>query len=336
MPITIRDVALQAGVSRGTVSRVLNDSPRVDPLTRAKVLETIRDLDYVPSQAARQLMIGRTMNVGVIVPFLTRPSVVERLRGVESALEGSSYDLVVYNTETVERRDRVLRDAARRQRVDGLVVVSLRPHDSEVERVRAAELPLILVDAHHRLLPRVVIDDVEGGRLAARHLLELGHRRIGFIGDLPRNPFHFVSSRLRFRGVQSATADAGVSIDPDLVATGAHSVEAARDLAGALLAHPQRPTALVLASDTQALGALEAARHRGLRVPEDLSIIGYDDIEVAGYVGLTTVRQPLFESGHRGAVLLLEALGGRPVPPVRETLSVELIVRATTGPAGSP
>ncbi len=332
MPITIREVAERAGVGRGTVSRVLNDSPKVDPRTRQRVLEVIRELDFVPSPAARHLSMGRTMNIGVIVPFLTRPSVVERLRGVEAALSGSGYDMVVYSAETVERRDRVFRDASRGHRVDGLIVVSIRPHDVEVERITSAGLPLILIDAYHRLLPRVVIDDVQGGRLAARHLLELGHRRIGFIGDVPRTPFHFVSSRLRFQGVRSAMAAAGVPMDPDLVATGAPSLEVARELVIGLLSNAAAPTGLVCASDTQALGAMEAVRALGLRVPEDVSIVGYDDIEVAGYVGLTTVRQPLFESGGLGAARLLEAVARGSIPVIRETLPVELIVRATTAP----
>lgn len=332
MRITIREVANLAGVGRGTVSRVLNESPAVDPATRARVLAAIRELDFVPSPAARQLTLGRTMSVGVMVPFLTRPSVVERLRGIESALAGTGYDMVVYNAETAERRDRLFRDVARGHRVDGLIVVSLRPHDAEAARIVAAGTPLVLVDAFHRLLPRVVVDDVLGGRLSARHLIDRGHRRIAFVGDLPQARFSFVSSRLRARGMAAAFAEVGRSMDPALVATGEHSIQAACELVRRLLRGVDPPTAIVCASDTQALGALQAARETGMTVPDDLSVVGYDDIELASYVGLTTVRQPLQESGRLGAALLLDALAGRALRPERITLPVELIVRSSTAP----
>lgn len=332
MPITIREVASLAGVGRGTVSRVLNDSPAVDPATRARVLDAIRQLDFVPNPAGRQLTLGRTMSVGVVVPFLTRPSVVERLRGVESALGGTGYDMVVYNAETAERRDRLFRDVARGHRVDGLIVVSLRPHDMEVARIIASGMPLVLVDGYHRLLPRVVVDDVLGGRLAARHLIDRGHRRIAFVGDLPQARFSFVSSRLRARGMAAALAEVGRSMDPTLVVNGEHSIEAACDLVRRLLRGAAPPTAIVCASDTQALGALQAAREIGVRVPDELSVVGYDDIEVARYVGLTTVRQPLHESGRLGSALLLDALAGRHLQADRVTLPVELIIRSSTAP----
>ena len=333
MRVTIREVAHLAGVGRGTVSRVLNDSPAVDPATRKRVLDAIRDLDFVPSAAARRLTSGRTMSVGVLVPFLTRPSVVERLRGIEEALGGTDYDMIVYNAETPERRDRIFRDVARGHRVDGVMVVSLRPHDAEVARIVAGGTPLVLVDAYHRLLPRVVVDDVLGGRLAAQHAIDLGHRRIAFIGDLPASRFNFISSRLRARGVKAALACAGPDIAPPIIVMGEPTVEAAAELAASLLARPDRPTAIVCASDTQALGVLRAARDAGLRVPEDLSVVGYDDIEIAGHVGLSTIRQPLHESGRRGAALLLEALAGHPIAAVRTTLPVELSIRSTTAPA---
>lgn len=332
MPPTIRDVAMRAGVGRGTVSRVLNDSPRVAPRTRARVNQAIAELDFVPNPVGRQLSLGRTMAIGVIAPFLTRPSVVERLRGVEATLVGTAYDMIAFNVETVERRDAVFRDVARRHRIDGLIVISLRPHPDEVAHMVSAGMPCILVDTNHPGLSRVVVDDVAGGRLATRHLLELGHRRIAFLGDLPRTTFSFSSSRLRSRGYHRALGEAGIPFDPALVATAQHSRTTARDLACRLLAAPDRPTGIVCASDTQAFGVLEAARDLALVVPDDLSVVGYDDIETAAFLNLTTVRQPLVESGARGASLLLEALAGGPTAPHRETLPVELIIRGTTAP----
>jgi LacI family transcriptional regulator/LacI family repressor for deo operon, udp, cdd, tsx, nupC, and nupG len=332
MATTIRDVARVAGVGVGTVSRVLNDSPRVDPATRAKVRAAIKELDYVPSAIARSLSTGRTGAIGVIVPFLTRPSVVERLRGVEAALSGSPYDLVVFNIETPERRETVIRLLVRRDRVDGVIILSLSPHPAEVAQIDRADVPTVLVDAHHRAFTRVVVDDVAGGRLAAEYLIGLGHRRIGFLGDDPATRFKFSPSRLRRVGVARALRAAGLEMRSEHVRLGGFQKETARRIAAELLATTPPPTAIICGSDVEALGVLDAARGLGVAVPAQLSVVGYDDIEIAGDLGLTTIRQPLFESGRRGAEMLLAAMSGTPGRIVRELLPVELIVRTTTGP----
>ena len=329
---TIADVARVAGVGRGTVSRVLNERPNVDPQTRERVLAAIRQLDYVPSSAARRLSLGRTHTIAVVVPYLTRPSVVERLRGIEHALAQAAYDMIVFNVETPQRRDEVLRDLPRPARIDGLILVSIAPHGHELRQIRHADLPVVLVDAHHRSLPRVVVDDVGGGRLAARHLLDLGHVRIGFIGDPRRPPIGFSSSRLRLRGVEQALRADGLEIPEELIGLGEHGRQRARELASDLLRSPLPPTAIVAASDTQALGVLEAASDLGLQVPGDLSIVGYDDIEAADYVGLTTIHQPLMEAGSRAVRRLLGEIGGLPQPALREVLDVWLVARGTTSP----
>lgn len=328
---TIRDVARLAAVGVGTVSRVLNDSPRVDPATRERVIAAITDLDYVPSAVARRLSTGRNGAIGVVVPFLTRPSVVERLHGVEAALSETLYDLVVFNIETPERREKVIRLLARRDRVDGLIILSLAPHRGELAQIHRSGIPTVLVDAHHRAFSRVVVDDVAGGRLASSYLIELGHRRVGFLGDDPQSRFKFSPSRLRRVGVARALRAAGLELRPEYVRTGGFR-ETARRIAAELLELELPPTAIVCGSDVEALGVLEAAREAGVAVPGRISVIGYDDIEIAGDLGLTTVRQPLFESGRRGVELLLAAMDGAEVPPVRELLPLELVVRATTGP----
>jgi DNA-binding LacI/PurR family transcriptional regulator len=332
---TIRDVARRAGVGRGTVSRVLNDSSRVDPATRRRVLAAISELDFTPSLLGRRFSLGRTLTVGVVVYFLTRPAVVERLRGIEFALASTPYDLTVFNVETVDRRDAVMRDLFRSGRIDGVIVVSFSPRDQDVLRIRQSAVPTVLIDAYHRGLPRIVVDDVAGGKLAVQHLLDLGHRRIAFLGDMPRGPFGFSSSRLRHQGVRKRLRDAGLSLPEAYVRVGEHSRPLAREFAGELLSLPVPPTAIVCASDTQALGALAAARELGRRVPEDVSIVGYDDIEIAGLLGLTTVRQPLFESGVRGSQWLLELMDGTRPSDLREGLDLELVIRTSTGPATS-
>jgi DNA-binding LacI/PurR family transcriptional regulator len=329
---TIRDVARLAEVGVGTVSRVLNDSPRVDPATRQRVRDAIAELDFVPSATARRLSTGRTGAIGVVVPFLTRPSVVERLRGVEAALAHTPYDLVVFNIETPERRDAVIRLLARGDRVDGLILLSLSPHAGELAQIARTRIPTVLVDGYHRSLSRVVVDDRAGGRLAATYLIGLGHSRIGFLGDDPETRWKFSPSRLRRAGIASALRSVGQDLRPQYVHAGGIPRETARRAAAELLGLTPPPTAIVCGSDVEALGVLEAARLANVPVPGRLSVIGYDDIEIAGDLGLTTIRQPLEESGRRGVALLLEAMDGAGGRPVREVLPVELVVRATTGP----
>jgi len=333
--VTITDVARLAGVGRGTVSRVLNERANVDPTTRARVLFAIRELDYVPSPTARRLSLRRTHTVAVILPYLTRPSTVERLRGIEFGLALAGYDMIVVNVETVERRDAVFRELPRSERVDGLIIVSLSPHPHELERITRSGLPAILVDAYHRTLPRVVVDDVQGGHLATDHLIGLGHQRIGFIGDIPRAPLGFKPSRLRFSGYRRALTDAGLVISAEMVAVGIHSRSGASELARVMLARRLRPTAIVCASDTQAAGVLVAAAALGLSVPGDLSVTGYDDLELADHLELTTVRQPLFESGLRAVQRILLGIDRQPMTPFREVLPISLVERRTTA-APSP
>jgi DNA-binding LacI/PurR family transcriptional regulator len=331
-PARIADVAALAGVGIATVSRVLNGRANVAHATRERVLSAIEELDYRPSSVARNLSLKRTQVIGVVTAFLTNPSPIERVRGIVTALGDSPYDLALFDVESAGRERRAFRLLADRSRTDGLLIVSFVPPAGEVARLVTAGIATVLIDARHDTLPAVVIDDVEGGRLATSYLLELGHRRVAFIGDKPTDEFRFDSSRDRTVGYERALADAAVPLRPEYVREGTPFRHVARSIAEELLRLPERPTAIFAASDTQALGVLEAARALRIRVPEDLSVIGFDDIEIASYVGLTTVRQPLFESGRRGAELLLGALAGMPPPARVETLPLELVVRGTTRP----
>ncbi len=327
---TISRVASLAGVGVGTVSRVLNDSGSVSAPTRVRVLEAIAALEYEPSAAARALSTGRTGAIGVLAPFFTEPSVVERLRGVTQRLSRAGYQVVLFDVESPEQGDRAVRSLAAKGRVDGLLVLSLPPTGAQLARLEAAGVPVVLVDRKDEGGSSVFTDDRAGGRLAAEHLLELGHERIAFVGDIEDGPFGFTSSRLRREGFAAALAEAGVPLQPDLVRAGPHRRDAARAHGHELLALPAPPTAVFAASDHQALGLLEAATNAGVRVPDRLSVIGFDDVEIARYAGLTTVAQPLEASGARGAELLLEALAGE--RPRSLELALELRVRATTAP----
>ena len=327
----IADVAALAGVGEATVSRVLNGHANVRPATRERVLEAIRMLNYRPSSVARNLSLRRTMVVAVVLPWFTNPSAVERVRGIVESISPSPYDLMIFDVESEDKQRRAFELLERGDRADGLLIVSTLPPDPELERLRAANVPCVLVDAQHASLPSVVVDDVAGGEMATRHLIELGHRRIGFIGDTPPE-FRFDWSRDRTRGYQHALERAGIELRAEYVREGTRSMHVARSIASELLRLRDAPTAIFAASDTQALGVLEAARALGLRVPDDLSVIGFDDIEIASYASLTTVRQPLFESGRRGAELLLASLAGNPPAARVETLQLDLIVRGTTRP----
>jgi DNA-binding LacI/PurR family transcriptional regulator len=312
-----------------TVSRVLNDIPIVRSEMRERVREAIADLGYRPSSTARSLSLGRTLAIGVVAPFFATPSVVERLRGVSQRAGRHGYALMLFDVETPAQRADAFRDFARPDRIDGLLVISLPVADDEVAALQRDGLPVVMVDIGHPRVPHVVIDDARGGELAAGHLLERGHRRIGFVGDVPANPFGFASSEERRRGFRRALRTAGIAPVADLEYLGRHCREEARALASAMLRRPDRPTAVFAASDTQAVGVLEAARALRLRVPEDVAVIGFDDIDVAAALGLSTVRQPLRQSGARGADLLVAEIAGHQAP-AEPLAPLRVVARRTT------
>jgi LacI family transcriptional regulator, galactose operon repressor len=327
----IRDVAALAGVGVGTVSRVLNDSPGVARATRERVRAVMDELGYRPSATARNLSLGRTQTLGVIAPFFTSPSVVERLRGIDDVVGRSPYDLTLFNIETRDQRRAALRRFARRDRVDGVLIISLPLTPAEIRALNRDGLPAVCVDVANAILPHVAIDDVGGGAMAARHLLEAGHRHIAFIGDVEENPFGFASSERRLQGFRAALDGAGVALPSSYVKRGPFGRATAGRLARQLLSLRRRPTAIFAASDVQAFGVLDAAARAGLTVPDDLSVIGFDDIELAAAIGLTTVRQPLRESGRAGAALLLGAIDGNGTRTAVVLPELAVVRRRTVG-----
>lgn len=334
-PPTIWDVARRARVSPGTVSRALAGNPRVTPATRARVVEAAEGLQYRPNLAARRLSTGRTLSISVLVPFFTRPSVSERLNGAVGVLAETPFDLVIHNVASPRQRAAVFERFPNRHQADGVLIISLTPNDDDVARIRRADVPVVLIDADNAALAdlhRIIVDDVAGGRAVTEHLIRLGHTGIGFVGDIEENPFHFTSSRDRHLGYRQAIEAKGLPPRPELFAEGEHGRDVARHLAARMLGLPEPPTAIVAASDTQAFGVLEAARERGLRVPEDLSVVGYDDIEMAAVAGLTTMRQPLYESGRLGMGLLLHLVRDPEARQMRHLLASELVVRRSTAP----
>lgn len=329
--VTIRDVAKKAGVGIGTVSRVLNGSNSVSETTRQKVQTAILDLQYTPNPAARRLSRGKTMVIGVIVPYFTNPSVVRRLQGIVSVITESLYDLILFDVESEERRDVFLHNVPRRHMVDGLLVVSLTPSDDDAVQMVDSLLPTVLIDAHHPQISRVIVDNIAGGYQATKHLIDLGHRKIGFISDFLNDPFNS-PVRDRFQGYKNALAEAAIPFNPAYHRQGSHGRSPAREMAYTLLSMPDAPTAIFAYSDTQAVGILEAAREMGIKVPDQLSVIGFDNIEAAEYLQITTVRQALYESGVRGCKLLLDLMAAPLLTPVEISLPTELMLRNSTAP----
>jgi LacI family transcriptional regulator len=326
---TIADVAAEAGVGASTVSRVLNGG-QVSAPVRARVLAAIDTLDYRPRASARSLVTGATQTIALVIPFFTHPSALERVRGVLAAVDETDYDHVLCNVASPAQRDEYLGRGSPLDRSDGLLLVSLAPRDDEAEAFLRAGAPVVVLDAFHPRLPCLRIDDVAGGMLATRHLIELGHERIAFVGDRPDPDFGFVASDRRREGYRRALAEAGIPARPELERFGPHGRPVAHRLTRELLTLPEPPTAIFAASDTQALGVLEAAGFEGFSVPDDLSVIGFDDLEIAPYVGLTTVHQPLEESGRRAVERLLAAMSDEDAPPDDGRLRLELVVRRTT------
>jgi LacI family transcriptional regulator/LacI family repressor for deo operon, udp, cdd, tsx, nupC, and nupG len=337
----ISDVAERAGVSAATVSRVLTGSSPVAPVKRERVLEAIEALEYRPSSLARSLSLGKTGVIGVVAPFLAHGATAARLRGIMQRAGPEAYDVMIFNVESAHQREDAFLKFARRDRLDGLVVISLPIEDADVAILRQQGLPTVLVDLSHPELSGVSIDNVAGGELATRHLLGRGHTRIAFIGDAASSPLGYTSSDPRYRGYERALRNAGVDVDAALVwraprtsldptvGRGPHSRVDAREAVVRLLETAHPPTAVFAASDLQAVGALEAARQLDVEVPDQLAVIGFDDTEVAEIAGLTTVRQPLEESGAEGMSLLLAELAGEE-RRVDLPLPVELVERRTT------
>jgi len=327
--IRIQDVAREAGVGVGTVSRVLSGSPRVAAATRQRVLATIERLGYAPVLAARALRTGRTHVLRAVVPLFQRHFYAEVLRGIERALAGSGYSLAVAGVEERRERDHWLRLPGGRTRADGQLIVSLTPSAGEARQLRTAPWPTVLVDATAEGLPSVGVDHAAAARQVVAHLLRLGHTRIALV-DCPADPFALHPPAARREGYRAALATAGVPTSPAYELVTACSALAGATALERLLALPTPPSAICFGSDVQAVGALHAARGRGLRVPGDLSIVGYGDTELAECVGLTTVHIPMRELGERAATLLLRALDGdTPLTPCE--LPVALVVRASCG-----
>ena len=324
---TIADVAAAAGVSMATVSKAVNGRYGVRDSTAERVRKVAQELGYESSLVASSMRSRRTGVVGVLVAAF-EPFSTEVLKGVALSLRSTSYELLAYSgagrfVEGWERRS-VSRLSG--TLIDGAILVTPTVIDLRTD------IPIVAIDPHTGPagLPTVESDNFAGARTATAHLVELGHRRIGFVAGRPG----LRSSLLREAGYRRALDDAGIAFDPALVRVGRYEPEAAREPAAALLAEPDPPTAVFAANDLSAISVIEVAQEHGLDVPGDLSVIGFDDVPEASQStpALTTIRQSMQRLGSTGADLLVDLLEQREPEAVRVTLPTRLIPRATTAP----
>ncbi|MFO8036148.1 MAG: LacI family DNA-binding transcriptional regulator [Anaerolineales bacterium] len=332
MATTIKDVARKAQVGVGTVSRVINKSPAVSKATRKKVEQAIRDLNYAPNPNARRLSLGKTWHIAVVLPYLTLPSYVERLRGIQEALSNTDYKPILYSVGTPEQRDEYFHSLSHKNHVDGLLAISLSPTQEQAQRFLQNHIPVVLIDARHDQLSHVFVDDVHGGKLATEHLIDLGHERIAYISDYLDYPFQKSAAANRYQGYRQTLQDHSLPYREGYFVQGEQGRENAKTMAKQLLSLEDPPSAIFTSCDTQAIGVLDAAKEIGLKVPGDVSVIGYDGVSESEFVDLTTIAQPLYGSGHIAANMLLHLLASSSPTFKSHQLPVKVIQRGTTGP----
>ena len=337
MPVTIDDVARTAGVSTATVSRALRGLPHVNEQTRAAVHRIALDLGYVPSKSASTLASGRTRTVGVVTPHIAKWYFAQAIEALEHELRAIGYDVLLLALPPGPTSRRPAFDPeALRQRVDAVAVLTVPLTGGELDGLRRLRLPMAFVGASVAGAMSVRIDDVAVGRTATEHLLALGHTRIGHIGGDPEEALNFNAPVDRRAGWMSALRGAGLSPDHSLDVPGMFTVAGGRAAMRTLLALPDPPTAVFAASDEMAFGALTAVRDAGLRVPQDVSVIGVDDHELSELFALTTVGQPVAEQGRSAARMLLATLAGTPAHSNEHLLlPTTLVERSTTAACAS-
>jgi DNA-binding LacI/PurR family transcriptional regulator len=330
---TIEDVATAAGVSVATVSRALRGLPNVAMSTRERVEDVASRLNYRADPAASRLATGRSQAIGVAVPLLNGWFFSNVVSGVEAVCAETGYDTVVLGLSSVEQRARLIHDTdGIHRRIDGIVLIDVAYSDDDLRVLADQGIDVVMIGPRSELFPSVGIDDVEVGRIATQHLIELGHRRIGIIDGQPGDPFEFVVPSRRLEGYEQACDAADIEVDKKLRASGNFSITGGHEALTGLLSCDDPPTAVFAMSDEMAFGALAAARQHGLDVPGDMSIVGVDDHEMAAIVDLTTVHQDVADHGARAARLLIDRLEGGGRRPLRIEDEVRLVVRGTAGP----
>lgn len=329
-PPSIKDIARLAHVSHSTVSRALQNSRLVNPETAEKIRRVARESGYRASAVARGLVMKRTRTIGLVVTTIADPFACEVVSGIEQAANDHGYSVFLADSNAdPEREQKVVQELAER-RVDGIVVTSSRVGALYLPLLSEMRVPIVLVNNQHpgEFVHSVMIANLEGSREAARHLIELGHRRIAYLGD----QFGYQSDTERFEGYREALEAAGIPLQPELAVHGDGKPEEANSAMGKLLALAEPPTAVCCYNDMSALGAMQAIHQHGLRVPEDISLVGFDDLFIASYTQppLTTVRQPMRKMGLLAMESLFQLMSGEGTE-IRIKVQPELIVRGSTG-----
>jgi LacI family transcriptional regulator len=332
--VTIRDVATRAGVSSTTVSHVINDTRPVSADLRSRVEAAMAELGFQPNALARSLRRKRTHTLGLIVPDSANPFFAEVGRGIEDTSFANGFSVILCNSDGDPARELLYMDLLVQKQVDGVLFVPTGDQARLAATLRTRNIPVVVIDRDVPDAPidRVHIDNVAGGYLATRHLLDLGHRRIGYIGGPP----HLSPVPHRNAGYRQALQEAGLTVDEGLVIDGNFRDVGGYEGAQALLALADPPTAIFAGNDLMAIGALAASREAGVAVPDELSIVGFDDIHLAGYINppLTTIAQPKYELGVIAAELLFARLAQSDLPPQRRLLQAQLVVRQSTARRG--
>ncbi len=331
---TIYDVARLAGVSIATVSRVLNNPDQVKPDTKARILSAIDSLEFVPKADAVARARKSYKRIGIITPSITNDSFVDRLRGVMMALEGTAYETALYPVNTPARCNEILARLALNGSVDGLIVLAGGEIDEKIiKRFIAHNIPLVIgVDKQTSFdcsCSQIVIDHGSGARMAADYLIEKGHRRIAFVGDAYLNNDFNSIGHIKLDNFRQRLAEHGVPLPDASVAIASQSMEQAYEKVQSLLMRSEPPTAIFASSDTQAIGIINAAQERGLSIPDDLAVIGFDDISIAEHIKLTTIHQALKESGRLAVEFVIAAIEKKVSEPQCSEMSLRLIPRKT-------
>jgi LacI family transcriptional regulator len=319
---TIYDVADKAGVSISTVSRFLNTPDKVNADTGQRIRSSMETLSYIRHGNAGTRQSRQTARIGVLAPFFPAPSFVERMQGMTAIFHDANCEMLVYSIDSPSQFDNHVRTGYFTKRLDGIIVMAMLLSEENARQLHRSGLQVVLIEQHHPLFCCIECDNIKGGALAAEYLLSKGYETCGYIGQRTPLPYSLQPSELRIRGYSDALDAAGMGLDPDFIRLGEVSVEDGCRMAMELLSQKRRPQAIFAMSDLQAFGVIKAARRLKLRVPEDIAILGFDDIEAADYMELTTISQSLKESGRLAAELVL----GRMREPDRPLRNIQLRV----------
>ncbi len=332
---TLKDVARVAGVSKSTVSRVFNNSDKVKPETRKAVREAAEKLNYKPSRVARRLRMenGAANMIGLVIPDIQNPFFADITRGVEDVARANDYALILSNSDEDPQRQQLALDTLRTESVDGVIVPPVEQDDKHVRALVETGIPVVCVDRTLRgvRVDTITSDNFEGAYDAMRHLIHLGHQRIGFVGGIAR----ISTTHERRRAYAAALTDHDIPLDAALQCEGDSRLESGRKLTSKLLALDNPPTALFTGNNLMTLGAFVALNEHGIRIPDEVAVVGYDDVPWAAALNPppTVVDQPGYEMGKRAAEMLFQRINRPNQTPTTVTLHHRLIVRQSCGSA---